>query len=114
MREWLAQHRVLAWMCVLILVNQLGFGAVVPVLPLYASTFGVSIAAVGLTIGIYGLARFLLSMPAGRAADRIGRRPTLALGGVLTVIGSLASAFAPTYELNGSCWRASRPARGLR
>jgi MFS family permease len=88
---------VLAWLCVLIAVNQLGFGVVVPVLPLYASTFGVSVAAVGLTIGIYGLARFILSLPAGRSADRFGRRPTLALGGVLTVVGSLASAVAPTY-----------------
>jgi MFS transporter, DHA1 family, multidrug resistance protein len=83
---------------VLIAVNQLGFGAVVPVLPLYASTFGVSVAAIGLTIGIYGLARFVLSLPAGRSADRLGRRPTLALGGLLTVIGSLASAVAPNYE----------------
>ena len=98
MRQWLAHHHVLAWMCVLIAVNQLGFGAVVPVLPLYASTFGVSVAAIGLTIGIYGLARFVLSLPAGRSADRIGRRPTLALGGVLTVVGSLASAIAPNYE----------------
>src|SRR4051794_2288724 len=97
-RKWLERHSVLAWMCVLIAVNQLGFGAVVPVLPLYASTFGVTVAAIGLTIGIYGLARFVLSLPAGRSADRIGRRPTLAMGGLLTAIGSLASAVAPTYE----------------
>jgi MFS transporter, DHA1 family, multidrug resistance protein len=85
-------------MCVLIAVNQLGFGAVIPVLPLYASTFGVSLSAVGLTIGIYGLARFLLAVPAGRLSDRIGRRTTLALGGLVTVLGSLASAYAPSYE----------------
>jgi DHA1 family multidrug resistance protein-like MFS transporter len=97
-REWLARHHVLAWMCVLIAINQLGFGAVIPVLPLYASTFGVPVSAIGLTIGIYGLARFVLSVPAGRSADHFGRRATLAMGGLLTVVGSLASAFAPTYE----------------
>src|SRR3712207_9532857 len=86
MRLWLDRHRVLAWMCVLIAVNQLGFGAVVPVLPLYASTFDVPISAIGFTIGVYGLARFVLAVPAGQASDRIGRRPTLALGGVATVL----------------------------
>jgi MFS family permease len=99
MRAWFSRNRVLAWMCVLIAVNQLGFGAVVPILPLYASTFGVPVSAVGLTIGIYGLARFLLAVPSGRSADRFGRRTTLAVGGLVTVIGSLASAFAPGYEL---------------
>jgi len=30
------ERRVLAWMCAIIFVNQLGFGAVIPVLPLHA------------------------------------------------------------------------------
>src|SRR5437867_7433703 len=42
--------RILVWMCVLIAVNQLGFGSVVPVLPLYARSFGASQAAIGLAI----------------------------------------------------------------
>jgi MFS family permease len=86
-------------MCVLIAFNQVGFGSVVPVLPLYASSFGVSPAAIGLTVAVYGLARFLLAVPTGRSADRIGRRGTLAIGGATTVLGNLACAFAPTYEL---------------
>lgn len=32
----------LVWMCVLVTVNQLGFGAIVPVIALYAEEFGVS------------------------------------------------------------------------
>ena len=73
--------RVLAWMCAIIAVNQLGFGALIPVLPLYAQSFGVSTSAIGLTIAIYGLARFAIAIPCGRMADRLGRRPTLAIGG---------------------------------
>ena len=42
--------RVLVWMCVLIAVNQLGFGAVVPVIALYARSFGVTQSAIGLAI----------------------------------------------------------------
>lgn len=99
MRSWYARYRILVWMCVLIAVNQLGFGSIVPVAPLYAASFGVSPAAIGLTIALYGLARFLLAVPAGRLADRAGRRGTLALGGAVTVVGNLLCAVAPSYAL---------------
>jgi multidrug resistance protein len=99
MRELYQRYHILVWMCVLIFVNQLGFGAIVPVTPLYAATFGVSAAAIGLTIGLYGLARFLLALPAGRLADRVGRRSTLALGACVTVVGNILCAVVPTYSL---------------
>jgi DHA1 family multidrug resistance protein-like MFS transporter len=99
MKSWYAQYRILVWMCVLIAVNQLGFGAVVPVAPLYAASFGVSPSAIGLTIAVYGLARFLVAVPAGRLADRVGRRGTLAVGGAVTVLGNLLCAAAPSYAL---------------
>lgn len=91
--------RILMWMCVLITANQLGFGAIVPVVPLFAEQYGVSQSAIGLTIAVYGLARFLVNVPAGRLADRSGRRVTLAAGGVVTVVGTIACAVAPNYEL---------------
>jgi DHA1 family multidrug resistance protein-like MFS transporter len=99
MPGWYVRYRILVWMCVLIAVNQLGFGSIVPVAPLYAASFGVSPAAIGLTIAVYGLARFLLAVPAGRLADRVGRRGTLAMGGGVTVIGNLLCAVAPSYAL---------------
>jgi len=86
-------------MCVLIAVNQLGFGLVVPIAPLYAASFGVPISAIGLTIALYGLARFICAVPSGRLSDRIGRRGTLAFGGGVTVLGNLLCAVAPTYPL---------------
>ena len=88
---------ILAWMCVLIAVNQLGFGAVIPVLPLYAQSFGVPQVAIGATIAVYGLARFLLAVPAGQVADRLGRRNALAIGGALSTLGNLWSAMAGSY-----------------
>lgn len=90
---------VLLWMCVLIAVNQLGFGSIVPVIALYAEEFGVNKTAIGLTIAIYGLARFLINLPAGRLCDVIGRRGTLAIGGIVTVIGASLCAIAPNYEI---------------
>src|SRR5262249_10852312 len=91
------RDRILAWMCALIAINQLGFGSVVPVLALYARSFGVSQSAIGLAIAIYGLARFLLAVPGGQLADRIGRRGALALGCLVTALGNLLCALAPTY-----------------
>jgi MFS family permease len=88
---------ILAWMCVLIAVNQLGFGSIVPALALYADSFGVSQSAIGLAIAVYGLARFLVALPAGQLADRAGRRAALALGGLVTAAGNLLCAYAPTY-----------------
>jgi MFS family permease len=84
-------------MCLLIAVNQLGFGSVVPVLALYARSFGVPQAAIGGAIAAYGLARFLVAMPAGHLADRLGRRGTLALGGLVSAIGNVLCAYAPTF-----------------
>ena len=84
-------------MCVLIGVNQLGFGAIVPVLPLYAQAFGVSVSAVGMAVAIYGLARFLIAMPIGRLSDAFGRRTALALGGLLSAIGNIWCAWAADF-----------------
>jgi MFS family permease len=86
-------------MCVLIAVNQLGFGGIVPVLALYARSFGVPQSAIGVAIAVYGLARFLVAMPAGRLAEGLGRRPTLAVGGLVTAAGNLVCAYAPTFAV---------------
>jgi DHA1 family multidrug resistance protein-like MFS transporter len=91
------ERRALLWMCVIIFVNQLGFGAIVPVLPLYAESFEVSVSAIGATVAIFGLSRMLAAVPSGRLADRLGRRHALALGGALSVAGNLWSAWASGF-----------------
>jgi MFS transporter, DHA1 family, multidrug resistance protein len=91
--------RILVWMCVLIAINQQGFGSVVPVLALYARSFGVTHWAIGLGIAVYGLARFLVAMPVGRLTDAVGRRAALALGGRVTAAGNGLCAAAPTFAV---------------
>jgi multidrug resistance protein len=95
--RWFVENRILAWICALIFVNQLGFGSIVPVVPLYARQFDVPLSAIGLTIAIYGLARFLVNLPAGLISDRLGRRHALAAGGAITVVGNVLCALAPSY-----------------
>jgi DHA1 family multidrug resistance protein-like MFS transporter len=91
------ERRILLWMCVLVGVNQLGFGAMVPSLALYAQSFGVPASAIGLAVGVYGLARFSTAVPAGQLSDWIGRRPTLAIGGLVSALGNLWCAAAGQY-----------------
>lgn len=92
------ERHVLFWMCVLIAANQLGFGSIIPVVPLYAQSFGVSQFAIGMTVAVYGLARFAVAIPTGQIADRVGRRPTLAIGGLISTAGNLWCAVATSYE----------------
>jgi MFS family permease len=91
------ERRLLIWMCVLVAVNQLGFGAMIPSLPLYAQTFGVPASAIGLAVAIYGFARFATAIPSGTMSDRLGRRPTLAIGGLISAVGNLWCAWASGY-----------------
>lgn len=92
-------RNVLLWMCVLITANQLAFSANTPILAQYAEGFGVSMTAIGFTFAVYGLARLLLNIPAGGIADRMGRKPALAIGGFLSAISAVGCAVAPNYEL---------------
>lgn len=91
------QRRILIWMCVFIGVNQLGFGALIPVLPLYAQEFGVPASAIGTTIAVYGLSRMLSALPAGRLSDSLGRRPSMAIGGLISTLGNLWCALADSF-----------------
>ncbi|HWU37203.1 MAG TPA: MFS transporter, partial [Candidatus Acidoferrum sp.] len=92
------EYRVLVWLCGVIFLTQLGFGGIVPVVPLYAREFGVSHSAIGLAIAVYGLARFLVSVPSGQLSDRVGRRWTLVMGEVATAVGNLLCGLAASYE----------------
>ncbi len=91
------ERRVLVWMCVLVAVNQLGFGAMIPSLALYAQSFGVPASAIGMAVAAYGLARFASAIPAGQLSDRLGRRPSLAIGGLVSAVGNLWCAWATAY-----------------
>ncbi len=96
-RQRLLAHRVLLVVCLIIMVNQLGFGIIVPVTPIFAQTFGLDEAAIGLVVSIYGLGRFLFSVPVGQAADRVGRKNVILAGTVLTCIGSIFCGLATSY-----------------
>jgi MFS family permease len=67
-----------------------GFGVVVPVLPIFVRSFGVGNAEVGAVISAFALVRFVASPFCGRLIDRGGARTILAIGiGIVAVSSGL-------------------------
>ena len=81
-----------------------GQGMAGPVLPVFAREFGVSLAAVGLTVSAFGLARLLLNVPLGSFADRHGRR-SLLIGGPLVLAVSMIGAGLSGGIVSLGLWR---------
>ncbi|GAB4169885.1 MAG: tetracycline resistance MFS efflux pump [Terrimicrobiaceae bacterium] len=70
-----------------VFVDILGFGIVIPVLPLYAEHFGASLIEIGALVAIFSLMQFLLAPFWGALSDRYGRKPVLLIGLAGTVVG---------------------------
>src|SRR5215207_2836402 len=69
-----------------ILVNLIGFGIIIPLLPFYAETFGASPLVVGLLFASFSIAQLIAAPLLGAWSDRWGRRPGLILSLVGTVV----------------------------
>jgi DHA1 family tetracycline resistance protein-like MFS transporter len=70
-----------------VVLDLIGFGVVVPILPFYAKEFGANATVMGLLLMSYSAMQFLFSMVWGRISDKIGRKPVL----LLTMAGSCGS-----------------------
>lgn len=79
------------------MILMMGQGIVAPVLPLYAQSFGVGTATIGLAITSFGAARLLMNMPAGYISERYGRRRLLIAGAATAALGSLAAGLADSF-----------------
>lgn len=77
----------LAILFVTVFLDLVGFGIVIPLLPLYAERYGAGPLAVVWLVGIYSLMQFLFAPAWGTRSDRVGRRPVLLVG----LFGSAAS-----------------------
>jgi MFS family permease len=80
-------RRALAVLFSVVIVDLVGFGIVVPVLPFLVEDFGASAGALGLLVSSYAGMQFLFSPLWGRLSDRVGRRPVL----LATIGGSSAA-----------------------
>jgi multidrug resistance protein len=79
---------------VTVAIDLVGFGIVLPVLPLYARRYHASPAVAGSLVAAFSLAQLVMSPVWGRVSDRIGRKPVLIISLVGTAIGSLLTGLA--------------------
>src|SRR3989475_5717292 len=80
-----------------ILIDLIGFGIVIPIVPYYAKRFGAGGFEFGVLLGVYSLMQFFAAAVLGRLSDRVGRRPVLLTTMVLNTGGYLLFAFAGSY-----------------
>ncbi len=71
----------------IVFIDLVGFGVIIPLLPFYAEHFQASPAMVGLVMATYSLTQFLAAPVWGRMSDSAGRRPVL----LLTLAGAAVS-----------------------
>ena len=75
-------------------MDMVGFGIMLPVLPLYAEDFGASPAMAAAVIAVFSAAQMVAAPLWGRLSDRIGRKPVLIAALVGSSIGSLVTGLA--------------------
>jgi len=63
-----------------VFIDLIGFGIVMPLLPLYSERFGAHGYMIGMIIASFSVMQFLFAPAWGRLSDRIGRRPVLLIG----------------------------------
>lgn len=81
----------------IVLLDLVGFGIVLPLLPTHAAGFTSSGAAIGILVASFSLMQFLVAPWWGRLSDRIGRRPVLLAGIAASAVSYVMFALAGTY-----------------
>ncbi|MFO8076383.1 MAG: MFS transporter, partial [Egibacteraceae bacterium] len=58
----------------------LGFGLIMPLLPIYATEFGATKTHVGLMLGVFSIVKIVVAPLGGMIADTYGRKPVMVVG----------------------------------
>lgn len=75
----------------------LGFGIVIPSIPIFADSFGVSALAASAVVSAFALMRFVSSPFAGSWTNRFGERNVLATGLGVVALSSLLAGLSQSY-----------------
>src|SRR6185312_3530986 len=78
----------------IVFIDLVGFGLVIPLLPFYAARFGASPEGVTILLTIYSLVSMVTAPLWGRLSDRIGRRPVLIISTIASALAYLWLGFA--------------------
>jgi multidrug resistance protein len=92
----LKQNKSLLIVCLIALVNMMGYGIVFPILYAYSKKFGLTDFENGLLFAMYSICQFISTPIIGRLSDKYGRRPMLLVSIIGTVLSFFIMAFAPS------------------
>ena len=98
LKDLFRANHILLWICLITLINQIGFGVVIPVLPFFVQTLGGTEAAVGAAVAAFGLGRLLFDLPMGQLTEHLGRRRVLVIGAAFAAIGSFLCSLAGSNQ----------------
>lgn len=84
---------------VIVLVDLLGLTIIIPLLPLYAASFGASAFWIGVLGAAYPIMQFIAAPVLGRLSDRYGRKPILLVSQLGTLVGFVVLALATTFPM---------------
>ena len=80
-----------------VLIDLIGFGIVMPILPFYAQRFDAGGLEYGAVLGVYSFMQFVATAMLGKLSDRVGRRPVLLATMLFNAAGYVLFAFAGSY-----------------
>jgi MFS family permease len=78
-------------------VIAIGYGLISPVLPAYARSFDVGVAAASVVVSAFAFFRLVFAPVGGALVTRLGERPVYLTGLLVVAASSLATAFAQSY-----------------
>lgn len=84
----------------IVFVDLLGFGLIIPLLPFYARKFDANAFEVSLLFAIYSICQLISGPLLGLMSDRFGRRPVLVLSQLGSVSGYLLLAITTLVDWN--------------
>ena len=82
-----------------ILVNLIGFGIIIPLLPFYATSYGASPVVIGLLFASFSISQLFAAPLLGEWSDRWGRRPVLILSLIGTTVSFVMLALATSLPM---------------
>jgi MFS transporter, DHA1 family, tetracycline resistance protein len=87
-----------------VFIDLVGFGIVLPLLPIYSEHFGASDLMIGLIIASFSAMQFLFAPAWGRLSDRIGRRPVLLVSNFGSVVSYALFGVAGLFPGQTALW----------